>query len=216
MPKCEREGYTEEPFFYLDEEGDAPFAVAWVDLRKAVPELLRHWPDKLQMHVEVLDDAYEIAEIEEFGDIERRKLMRLFEKHAEAAFDDGAVRFRIWRKETDKERCIGVDEHGVLFLWEEPSQMRGWLRRFGAEERKVELVFDGEHRHLKPEDADVKREKFVRGLGLGEAPRPPKAARPGRTAGKTARKNPGQKAGQKPGERPGGKPGHKPDGRRSY
>jgi hypothetical protein len=175
MPKCEREGYAEEPFFYLDEEGDAPFAVAWLDLRKAVPELLRHWPDKLQMHVEVLDSEFENSEVEEFGDIERRKLMRLFEKHAEAAFDDGAVRFRIWRKETDKERCIGIDEHGVLYLWEETSLMRGWLRRLGAEERKAELIYEDQHSHLTPEDAETKREKFVRGLGLGEPARPPKS-----------------------------------------
>ena len=166
MPKCEREGYDESPFFMMDESSGTPNAVAWVDLEKAVPELLRHWPDQLQLHVEYLEDDFETVAEEQFGDIARDKLQKVLTKHGATLLGDGGVRFRIWRRESDKERCIGVDEHGVLYLWESPRNMRGWLKRLGAQERDAELIYEGEHWHHVPEDADEGRAKLAKGLGL--------------------------------------------------
>ncbi|MHC4937357.1 MAG: hypothetical protein ACYTHK_00125 [Planctomycetota bacterium] len=169
MPKSERAGYAEAPFFFI-EEGDNPYGVAWLPmkLKTAVPKLLRHWPAKLQMHVEILEEDFETVEFEAFGAIARDKLVKALEKHGETAFADGGVRFRIWRLETDREHCLGLDEHGVLYLWEEPDRIREWLEGLGATERTAPLVYEGDHNHSIPEDADLKRNRFLRALGLEE------------------------------------------------
>ena len=170
MPKCEREGYAEPPFFFI-EEAESSYAVAWfpMKLKTALPALLRHWPARLQVHLEILEEDFETVEYEAFGDIAREKFIKVLEKHPETAFSDGGVRFRVWRKETDRERCLGLDEHGVLYLWEEPEHLREWLRALGVEERKAALVYEGNHDHSIPQDADLKRSRFVRALGLEEA-----------------------------------------------
>jgi hypothetical protein len=171
MPKCEREGYTEPPFFFLEEEGESPYAVAWfpMKLRTALPVLLRHWPVRLQVHLEILEEDFETVEYEAFGDIAREKFIKVLEQHSETAFSDGGVRFRVWRKQTDRERCLGLDEHGVLYLWDEPEHLRTWFSALGIEERRAALVYEGNHDHSIPQDADLKRNRFVRDLGLEEA-----------------------------------------------
>lgn len=171
MPKCEREGYAEPPFFYLEEEAESPYAVAWLPmkLRTALPALLRHWPARLQVHLEILEEDFETVEYEAFGDIPREKLLGALEQHAETALGDGAVRFRVWREEADRERCVGLDEHGVVYVWEEPERLRAWLSALGVEERRAPLVYEGNHDHNIPQDADLKRNRFVRALGLEEA-----------------------------------------------
>jgi len=171
MPKCERGGYVEPPFFYVEEEGESPYAVAWfpMKLKTALPALLRHWPARLQVHLEILEDDFETVEYEAFGDIARDAFIRALQENPEAAFADGGVRFRVWRKESDRERCLGLDEHGVVYLWEEPENLRAWLGALGIEERRAALVYEGNHDHVIPQDADLTRSRFVRALGLEEA-----------------------------------------------
>ncbi|MEM8884162.1 MAG: hypothetical protein AAGD14_08850 [Planctomycetota bacterium] len=168
MSKCKREGYDEAPFFYVEAGSETPYAVAWLPgrLEELVTGLLRHWPRRLDVHVEVLDEDFEEVEFDAFGDIGREKLLKVLAAHAETAFGDGGVRFRIWRRETDKEHCLGLDEHGVLHVWEEPEQVRAWLKGAGIEERRAELVDDDEHWHETPEDSDLKRERFLDALQL--------------------------------------------------
>jgi len=170
MPKAEREGYAEPPFFFVEEAADSPHAVAWFPMKlgAAVRGLLEHWPDRLQVHLEILEGDFETVEFEAFGDVSKQRLREALDKNAEAAFGDGGVRFRVWREQTDRERCFGVDEHGVLFVWEDSDRIRKWLRELGAAERKSPLVYEGEHEHTIPEEADRKRSRFVRALGLEE------------------------------------------------
>ena len=168
MPKCERAGYEEPPFFYLDESGDTPFAVAWLPMKlaAAVPKLLRRWPNQLQVHFEVLDDDFDEVEFEAFGDIARERLITVLNQHRETAFADGGVRFRTWSRKEDREKCLGLDEHGVLYLWEEPARLREWFGALGVAERKAPLVYEGDHDHHLPEDADLKRNRFLQALAL--------------------------------------------------
>jgi hypothetical protein len=169
MPKSEREGYSEAPFFFIDET-EAPHAVVWLPmkLKSVVSKLLHHWPSRLQMHVEVLEDDFETVEFEAFGAITRDKLVKALSRHAEAAFADGGVRFRVWRLEADREHCLGVDEHGVLYIWEDPDRIREWLKGVGVNERTAPLVYEGDHDHHIPEDADLKRNRLLRALELEE------------------------------------------------
>jgi len=171
MPKCERSGYSEPPFFRVEDDADSPYAVAWfpLKLRDAFAKLLAHWPDRLEVHLEILEDDFETVEFEAFGNVGRGALRRVLDEHAETVFADGGVRLRVWRSDGDGERCLGLDEHGVLYVWEEPERLRAWLGgELGAEERDAPLPYEADHDHHIPEDADLKRARLVSALGLEE------------------------------------------------
>jgi len=167
--KCQREGYDEAPFFYVEPEGDTPYAVCWFGdperLRKAALSILRRWPAELEVHFEAPvhpqpeDHVYDL-----FGDVTRDNLERALREQPTVAFRDGGVRIRVWRK--DREDCIGLDEHGLLFYWGEPDRARKVLSAFGVEERHAPLIQDEEHWHSDPDGAENARTEFVGALEI--------------------------------------------------
>jgi len=168
--KCQRDGYDEAPFFYVEAEGETPYAVCWLAdperLMEATLALLQEWPGALEMHFEAPvhpqqgDEVYDL-----FGDVERSNLERAMRECPTVAFRDGGVRLRVWRK--DNEDCIGVDEHGLLFYWAAPDHARAAMARFGIEERRGALIQDEEHWHSAPDDAEQSRAAFVKALAIG-------------------------------------------------
>jgi len=171
--KCRREGYAEDPFFFLEPKGETPYAVCWLpdpaQLQRVYFALLKSWPQELECHFEApvhpQDDG--AVHFDLFGDLRRDDLLSAARKHATVLFRDGGVRLRVWRKDTDD--CLGIDEHGLLFYWAKPDLARGALAAQDIEERKGPLIQDEEHWHSEPEGADATRGAFVEALRIGGA-----------------------------------------------
>ena len=170
--KAIREGYSEKPFFFVEEQGDTPYAVCWLDdldrLRDVSIAILETWPEKLEVHFEAPvhpqeeDDVFDL-----FGDITRTRLLGAMREHPEVPFRDGGVRLRIWRK--DNQDCLGIDEHGLLFLWAAHYRARATFEKYGVEERTAELINDDDHWHSDPDDAEQSRTAFVAAMGLADS-----------------------------------------------
>ena len=168
--KCRREGYDEQPFFFLEPEGETPYAVCWPGgdperQREVAQALLREWPEKLEAHFEAPvhpephDNVFDL-----FGYVRKENVLRAFQEHPAVAFRDGGVRLRIWRK--DNEDCIGLDEHGLVFYWGDPKTTRAAFAALGFEERRAPLIMEEEHWHSDPDDADAARSAFLGVLSI--------------------------------------------------
>lgn len=167
--KAYREGYEEQPFFFVVEKGETPYAVCWLAdldrLREVATAILESWPEKLEVHFEAPVHPQADEEVFDlFSDITRTRLLAALGEHPDVPFFDGGVRLRIWRKDTQD--CLGIDEHGLLFLWAAPYKARAIVEKFGIDERQAELISDEDHWHGEPDNAHEARAAFVKTMGI--------------------------------------------------
>ena len=81
--KAIREGYEEQPFFFVEEQGETPYAVCWLNdldrLREVSIAILQTWPEKLEIHLEAPVHPQEDDNVFDlFGDITRNNQRRMF------------------------------------------------------------------------------------------------------------------------------------------
>ncbi|MSR77348.1 MAG: hypothetical protein EXS63_03870 [Candidatus Omnitrophica bacterium] len=156
------------PFFLIEKRGKDKRYTAWSGDLDQIKKLYGSLIDQFSEDIEIL---FKIKKEEKktwenyYGKNNLSDLKRTIQKREEWFFCDGEVQISVKRIDTGE--YLTFDEHGVLYLYADPSKnYAATFKAAGFQEEQEAAVFEEGHWHISPKDSEKYRADFLRELHL--------------------------------------------------
>ncbi len=169
--KSAREDYKPTPFYFSEENNNFKRYVVYNNSFEIIKQLLKEIISSYDNIIEILlkdSQGYDDKKEEDiwdryYSETTKENILKLLEIHSKYIFFDGNNQLCI--KDSSTGDYISFDDHGILFIYTDKF-IDDLLLKNGIEKKKNELIYDQGHWHIRPKDADVLMNNFIKDLQL--------------------------------------------------